>query len=246
MEFLILTLLLGTAVAFSGDEKIVGGYECSLYSIPWQASLNIGYHSCGASLINDRWLVSAAHCWYYPSQMVVALGDPNWSKFEGTEQFIKVENIFWHEKYDYYTLDHDIMLIKLAEPCIINDYIQPVQLPTECALDGTMCTVSGYGNLQSSGSYYPDRLYCVEVPILSHAECDASYPGLITSTMVCAGFPEGGKDACQGDSGGPLVCNGILQGVVSWGYGCAEPNYPGVYTKVCSVLTWIYNTMVNN
>ncbi|XP_072409800.1 LOW QUALITY PROTEIN: trypsin-3-like [Chiloscyllium punctatum] len=260
MELLILALLLGTAAcknaprlsefigflstaAFSGDEKIVGGYECSPHGIPWQASLNIGYHACGASLITDQWLVSAAHCWYYPGNMVVALGDPDWATFEGTEQFIKVDNIIWHEKYDYYTLDHDVMLIKLKVPCIFNDYIQPVRLPTNCAADGTMCTVSGYGNLLGSGSQYPDSLHCVDVPILSSVDCAASYPGLITSTMLCAGYLEGGKDSCQGDSGGPLVCDGILQGIVSWGYGCAEQNHPGVYTKVCSVLDWIYDTM---
>ncbi|XP_060681154.1 trypsin-like isoform X2 [Hemiscyllium ocellatum] len=241
MELLILALLLGTAAAFSGDEKIVGGYECSPHGVPWQVSLNIGYHSCGASIISDQWLVSAAHCY-----MVAALGDPDWAVFEGTEQLIKIDNIFWHDKYDYYTLDHDIMLIKLNVPCIFNDYIQPVRLPTNCAADGTMCTVSGYGNLLGSGSQYPDSLHCVDVPIVSAAECDAAYPGLITSTMVCAGYLEGGKDACQGDSGGPLVCDGVLQGIVSWGYGCAEQNHPGVYTKVCSLLDWIYETMANN
>ncbi|KAF3839339.1 hypothetical protein F7725_018056 [Dissostichus mawsoni] len=87
--------------------------------------------------------------------------------------------------------------------------------------------------------FNPFYLQCVEVPILSHKDCDGSYPGLITDRMVCAGYLEGGKDACQGDSGGPLVCNGELQGVVSWGQGCAQPNYPGVYTKVCSLMTWI-------
>ncbi|XP_010767091.1 trypsin-2-like, partial [Notothenia coriiceps] len=90
-----------------------------------------------------------------------------------------------------------------------------------------------------SAVFNPFYLQCVEVPILSHKDCDGSYPGLITDHMVCAGYLEGGKDACQGDSGGPLVCNGELQGVVSWGQGCAQPNYPGVYTKVCSLMPWI-------
>ncbi|XP_067831394.1 trypsin-like isoform X2 [Heptranchias perlo] len=244
MLILILSLLLGVAAAFSGDEKIVGGYQCALHSVPWQVSINIGYHACGGSLINDRWVVSAAHC--CPSRMVIALGDPDWNVFDGTEQFLHVENAFWHDKYSYYTLDHDIMLIKLAEPCILNDYIKPVTLPVDCAPEGSMCVVSGYGNLLSSGTQYPNNLQCVDVPILSSTVCEASYPGMITSTMMCAGYTQGGKDACQGDSGGPLVCNGVLEGIVSWGYGCAEQNYPGVYTKVCTLTNWIYTTIANN
>merc|ERR1739838_470818 len=82
-----------------------------------------------------------------------------------------------------------------------------------------MCLVSGWGNTQS---YYDDsdKLQCLDLPILSEKDCDNSYPGMITDAMFCGGYLEGGKDSCQGDSGGPFVCNGELQGVVSWGYGC--------------------------
>uniref|UniRef100_A0A8C3P654 Peptidase S1 domain-containing protein n=1 Tax=Chrysemys picta bellii TaxID=8478 RepID=A0A8C3P654_CHRPI len=91
--------------------------------------------------------------------------------------------------------------------------------------------------------FSPYNLQCVNIPILSNAECEGSYPGMITSTMLCAGYLEGGKDACQGDSGGPLVCNGELQGIVSWGVGCAQKDQPGVYTKVCSLLGTCYQMM---
>lgn len=57
--------------------------------------------------------------------------------------------------------------------------------------------------------------------------------------MLCAGFKEGGKDTCLGDSGGPLVYKGEQIGVVSWGYGCALPNKPGVYSDVPKMLNWI-------
>ncbi|XP_008336629.1 trypsin-2-like, partial [Cynoglossus semilaevis] len=77
-----------------------------------------------------------------------------------------------------------------------------------------------------------NKLQCLDLPILSDSDCRNSYPGMITNAMFCAGYLEGGKDSCQGDSGGPVVCNGELQGVVSWGYGCAEKDHPGVYAKV--------------
>lgn len=125
--------------------------------------------------------------------------------------------------------------------------------------------------------FNPFNLQCVEVPILSDKDCQHSYPGRLTDRMVCAGYPEGGKDACQvvahtamwlywatnqdeimnptliffflfciqGDSGGPLVCNQELHGIVSWGEGCALPNYPGVYTKVCSLIPWIEDILAS-
>ena len=59
-------------------------------------------------------------------------------------------------------------------------------------------------------------------------------------TMICAGYMDGGRDACSGDSGGPLICvennMPVLRGVVSWGYKCAEKNFPGVYAKVNCVM----------
>ncbi|XP_067831396.1 trypsin-like [Heptranchias perlo] len=171
--------------------------------------------------------------------MKVLLGAHWLSKTDGSEELIGVESIYWNQEYDYMTLDHDIMLIKLARTARVSEGIRPVNLPTECPLANTQCVASGWGNVLSNGVSMPDELRCVNLPIMSEVACNEAYPGMITSTMVCAGYMEGGKDACQGDSGGPLVCDGILQGIVSWGYGCAERNYPGVYTKVCSLLPWI-------
>uniref|UniRef100_A0A674IYA5 trypsin n=1 Tax=Terrapene triunguis TaxID=2587831 RepID=A0A674IYA5_9SAUR len=240
---------LPTAAAPQGVDRIVGGYECSPHSQPWQVSLNVGYHFCGGSLITDQWVVSAAHCWYYGSRLrlegLVILGDHNIQVFEHTEHLMRIETIVWHPSYDYQTLDHDIMLIKLAHPVRTDAYVQPVSLPTACPAAGTSCVVSGWGNILSDGGD-PYNLQCVNIPILSNAACEGSYPGMITSTMLCAGYLEGGKDACQGDSGGPLVCNGELQGIVSWGVGCAQKDQPGVYTKVCSLLPWIKSTMAAN
>ncbi|XP_030043505.1 trypsin [Microcaecilia unicolor] len=246
MKFLLLAAFLGAVVAFPIDDydKIVGGYTCGRNALPYQVSLNAGYHFCGGSLINSQWVVSAAHC--YNTRINVRLGEHNIATSEGTEQFIDSAKVIRHPSYNSRTLDNDIMLIKLSSAATLNAYVQPVALPSGCATVGTQCLISGWGNTLSSGTKYPDLLQCLNAPILSSSECINSYPGQITSNMFCAGFLEGGKDSCQNDSGGPVVCNRELQGVVSWGFGCAQKNYPGVYVKVCNYNSWIKNTISTN
>lgn len=105
---------------------------------------------------------------------------------------------------------------------------------------------SGFGTLSSGGSL-ASKLMQVYVPIVSQASCKQAYGSSIHDSMVCAGLQEGGKDSCQGDSGGPLVCefNGkfFLEGVVSWGSGCASPGYYGVYARVRYLKEWVDGVM---
>ncbi|XP_012694817.2 trypsin-2-like [Clupea harengus] len=241
MKSLVFLVLLGAAFALDED-KIVGGYECEPYTKPWTVSLNSGYHFCGGSLVNENWVVSAAHC--YKSRVEVRMGEHHIGIREGNEQFISSSRVIRHPSYDSWNIDNDIMLIKLSKPATLNQYVQAVALPTSCAAAGTMCLVSGWGNTMSSFDD-GDKLQCLEIPIISDRDCENAYPGQITQSMFCAGYMEGGKDSCQGDSGGPVVCNGELQGVVSWGYGCAEPGHPGVYAKVCLFNRWLTETMAS-
>nr|ABI63359.1 protease serine 2 preproprotein [Homo sapiens] len=245
MNLLLILTFVAAAVAapFDDDDKIVGGYICEENSVPYQVSLNSGYHFCGGSLISEQWVVSAGHCYksainsklsgrgceYHRIQ--VRLGEHNIEVLEGNEQFINAAKIIRHPKYNSRTLDNDILLIKLSSPAVINS---------------RESLISGWGNTLSSGADYPDELQCLDAPVLSQAECEASYPGKITNNMFCVGFLEGGKDSCQGDSGGPVVSNGELQGIVSWGYGCAQKNRPGVYTKVYNYVDWIKDTIAAN
>ncbi|KAK2509742.1 hypothetical protein MC885_012882 [Smutsia gigantea] len=244
MKTLLLLALLGAAdgpvlqivsnfsllVAFpvDDDDKIVGGYTCAKNSLPYQVSLNAGYHFCGGSLISAQWVVSAAHC--YKSRIQVRLGEHNIEVTEGSEQFINSAKVIRHPNYNANNLNNDIMLIKLSSPATINSRVATVSLPRSCAV----------------AEDYPELLQCLNAPILSDSTCRNAYPGEITNNMICLGFLEGGKDSCQGDSGGPVVCNGELQGIVSWGYGCAQKNKPGVYTKVCNYMSWIQQTIAAN
>ncbi|KAI4458490.1 polyserase-related [Holotrichia oblita] len=127
-----------------------------------------------------------------------------------------------------------------------------VKLPSENQITkaGVLAKVSGWGHRQQIN--YPklnadrDILHAVQVPIVDHGVCTEHYPyGKITDRMICAGYLGiGGRDSCQGDSGGPLVVNGVLIGIVSWGFGCADPQYPGVYTDVAYLREWIKRTGV--
>ncbi|XP_070823433.1 trypsin-1-like isoform X2 [Chaetodon trifascialis] len=238
MRSLVFLLLVGVAFA-AEDDKIVGGYECARHSQPHQVSLGINH--CGGSLINEYWVVTAAHC--YQRHYQLRLGEHNVRVNENTEQFISSSLVIPHPKYSIFSLDNDIMLIKLSRPAVFNQYVQPVALPTSCAPVGTMCTVSGWGHTIGVGS---DKLQCLQIPVLSQRVCKNAYPGQITDDMFCAGYLDGSSDSCDNDSGGPVVCNGELQGVVSWGEECAKKNYPGVYVKVCVFLDWLQSTMASN
>ncbi|XP_038615408.1 cationic trypsin-3-like [Tachyglossus aculeatus] len=242
MKSILFLALVGSAVALpldDDDDKIVGGYTCPKNSLPYQVSLNSGYHFCGGSLIDSKWVVSAAHC--YKSNIQVRLGEHNIDEIEGTEQFIDSSKVIRHPNYDSWILDNDIMMIKLSTPATLNNRVASVSLPSSCVTAGTTCLISGWGSTLSSGTNYASLLQCLDAPVLSEIDCRNAYAGDITKNMMCLGFLEGDKDSCQGDSGGPAVCNGELQGIVSWGYGCAQKGRPGVYTKVCNYVSWIRN-----
>ncbi|XP_006116926.4 trypsin-like [Pelodiscus sinensis] len=246
MEWLGVALLLVTAVS-GFNPRIIGGAPCEPHSKPWQAALFVGSQlSCGGTLIDKNWVITAAHC-NIRCILTVRLGEHNIRKLDFTEQLRLSAKMIIHPKYNSASKDNDIMLIKLLTPANINRNVQPLALPTSCPAAGQDCVVSGWGTTKSPELRFPPVLYCGNISVFSQEQCRSIYPRYFTKNMFCAGLPQGGVDSCQGDSGGPLVCNGVLQGIVSWGtQTCALPNKPGVYVNICNYIDWIRETINNN
>ncbi|XP_024945977.1 trypsin-1 [Cephus cinctus] len=231
------------------QHRIVGGVETQVNQYPWMALLLYqGKFYCGGSVINSRYILTAAHCvdGFQRSKMGVRLleHDRNTTTETQTQEF-KIEQIIRHSGYSTVNYNNDIALLKVQGSLKFEGPLRPVCLPEfGKTFAGDTGIVTGWGATEASGPI-SITLQEVSVPIMTNNDCRATkYPARkITDNMLCAGFKEGSKDSCQGDSGGPLhvARDGVhrVVGVVSWGEGCAQPNYPGVYARVNRYLSWI-------
>jgi secreted trypsin-like serine protease len=202
---------------------------------------------CTGTLVAPTWVVTAGHCSSLTGVgLATPIGQPGQAidvrlnslkAHEGEGQAAAVKRVVVQPNY-IFTNDpsYDVALLELAEP---------VDLPTvkvagadEESLwsPGTMATIAGFGVTESGGDS-PDVLQEAQVPIVDDATTAAAYDSFESQTQIGAGFPEGGVDTCQGDSGGPLLVPGPsgglrLVGDTSYGNGCAEPGYPGIYGRL--------------
>uniref|UniRef100_A0A3Q3IMX9 Peptidase S1 domain-containing protein n=1 Tax=Monopterus albus TaxID=43700 RepID=A0A3Q3IMX9_MONAL len=185
------------------NTKIVGGQDASSGSWPWQASLqyNSG-HICGGSLINNQWVMTAAHCVFSGSiqgNFRVYLGLQTQQGINANTVSRSVSQIIVHPNYNSPPNDNDIALFQLSSLVSFSNYIKPVCLaaPGSVFAAGKNCWITGWGNTQTVPLPSPQTLQEVSVPIVSNSDCNNNYGGGITSSMMCAGLTQGGKDSCQ-------------------------------------------------
>jgi len=242
-------------------QRIVGGVEARPGSHPWIVSLGTSNsHFCGGTLINvgnDQQtdiVVTAAHCLADGSSgLTVSAGAHDLYRPTSNQQTVRGVRAVIHPQYNPDTTLNDIAVVKLEKPVKFTAAVQPACLPAsgEQVSDNAQGTVAGWG-LTREGSYDTSSILLqVGVPTIGSRQCAQAYASqgikIEPSAMLCAGYGQGGKDACQGDSGGPYVIKSgqgyVLQGVVSFGVGCARPGLPGVYARVSNYIGWI-NTQV--
>lgn len=243
--------------------RIIGGRDATANSWPSLVVLaRSGTFSlkdrffCGATVVADRWAMTAAHCVYdafgrvlEPSSLRVVAGVRNLETDVPDEETI-VSNIIVHPDYDNTSSlpPNDIALLELAT-AIDAPVVSLFPGETE-SYNNTDSYIAGWGAtryVNANDATYPSQLQEATVPLVPLARCNSivSYQGLVTERQVCAGFIEGGTDSCAGDSGGPLfiIENGqiIQMGITSFGNDCALPNFYGIYTSVSHFLPWMSN-----
>lgn len=231
--------------------RIVGGIEAASNSFPWVAYL----WNCAATIINDQWLVTAAHCVEgdKPSNLDVFLGYHDISKLR-RRNISRVSKIIMHEKFlkDPKNAIEDIALIKLSTKVNFTNVVRPACLPNRYYPSGTVATVIGWGQPSSRNHTMSNTLRQVDVPIRTLDDC-TRFLDVDDKKEYCAGYQQGTviRDACGGDSGGPLMvkeANGAytIIGIVSAGGAKEYCDGYGIYVSVFGYLDWIEKKMREN
>lgn len=252
-------------VGSSALVRIVGGRESSLGAWPWITLLFIDVHGngvrsplCGGALITPQHVLTAAHCTFNGNKSLTAdafvarLGEHDYlSNDDGANPVDQpVVEIMRHTDFNAKTYLNDIAILKLRRPVPLNKDIALICLPYGSlqtdTYEGKMANIAGWGELYYGGPSSAS-LQDTRIPIQSLDTCKESFKRTsitFTDNYLCAGSLKGDKDACRGDSGGPLMLLDQQQrftiiGITSFGRRCAEPGYPGVYTRVAKYLDWI-------
>lgn len=234
--------------------RIINGQKTGT-AYPWMASLQNtkGQHECGATLIDSNWLLTAAHCLPYevlPSKIVVgAYKLDSTGQAQVRKQSSANFTAFIHPKY-WGGNDNDIALIKVNPGFDVSTSdLMMLNNDAETEIAGNTANTCGWGTTKFGSGTMENTLRSVDLPLVSLESCQNVYGTAVTEGNLCAGG--GNKDSCTGDSGGPLYfieanqSHAVQQGIVSWGIGCGEEGYYGVYTSVRHYLSFILEHVPN-
>ncbi|XP_069485573.1 acrosin-like [Ambystoma mexicanum] len=241
-----------------GTMRIVGGVDAQPGAWPWLVSIQMpskkGHkHSCGGSLLNENWALTAAHCFKSSRKAWmkwrIVIGAYQLSELTSDVQIRTIRSYKQHEQYNPRVEANDIAIIEFNEPVVYNDFAQPACLPSPTMVTSKFhpCYISGWGVMTEGADESADILQEAKVNQIDVKKCNGSrwYNGAIKAYNLCAGYEEGGVDSCQGDSGGPLMCYDVTTsrfyviGVFTWGRGSSQSQNPVVYTNTQYFLEWI-------
>lgn len=227
------------------EQAIVGGTNTTIAEHPWQIALttNAGNQFCGGSILNSQWVLTAQHCFSDGSSDLRVVAGITQQNQQSTGQIRAIDAVVTFPGFTSVDNGADVALLHLATPLDLSGpnakaiaMLKPTEAAAGATNPGVLSTVTGWG-LLSDGGLSPNALQKVDIPLISNAQAQAAYgpQGLtITAEQIAATAP--GRDACQDDGGGPLSVSvgGVrkLAGVISWGIGCANPTFPGVYSRV--------------
>ncbi|CAM5247857.1 MULTISPECIES: S1 family peptidase [Streptomyces] len=226
--------LLASPTASAAPQPIVGGTTTTTTAYPFMMQITDASQNqfCGGTLVAPKKVVTAAHCMVgeTTSSVRVVGGRTYLNGTNGTVS--RVSGIWIDPDYTDATNGDDVAVLTLSTsmPYTTAKYVSSSQTSVYAA--GTTARILGWGTTSENGGS-SNQLRTATVPVVSDSSCRSSYGSdFVQSDMVCAGYTSGGVDTCQGDSGGPLLIGGALAGITSWGEGCAEAGYPGVYTRL--------------
>uniref|UniRef100_A0A1A9W2I9 Peptidase S1 domain-containing protein n=1 Tax=Glossina brevipalpis TaxID=37001 RepID=A0A1A9W2I9_9MUSC len=237
--------VLGEAQNWDWQGRIVNGQPALIEDHPYQVSLQTAEndHFCGGSILSEDIVLTAAHCLdgRKPEDIKVRLGS---TTYANGGILVDVKTFKSHEKFNFEeTRVNDVAVIKLAKPVKQSSTVRYIKLADSKPATGHPAVVSGWGADCFLVCDLIPNLMSIEVEFVNTKDCanNYEYGTDIKDTMVCATGKE--KSSCQGDSGGPLVADGHVVGIVSWSIGCAAEGYPGVYSDVVALRSWIEEAM---
>ncbi|XP_065771764.1 serine protease 38 [Muntiacus reevesi] len=251
-------------VAFSRDVacgqrpvqgKILGGVDALERKWPWQVSVHYtGFHICGGSIVDEYWILSAAHCFdrsMNTEAYDIYVGLVDLLVAGNHTQWFEVNKVIIHPTYGlYHPIGGDVALVQLKTRIVFSDAVLPVCIaPPDLTLANLSCWATGWGSISQEGDT-SNKLQEVQLPLVPLYLCQQLYGQTnIQPDMLCAGNIRDMKTACQGDSGSPLVCEfshtWVQIGVVSWGKGCTYPMFPTVFARVSFFSRWIQHHIEN-